>query len=174
MPQTTLDKAASQPRPRRQRTPHVLAHGDLRLLLLGLLQSRPRHGYELIQLISGIFRGHYQPSAGALYPTLSQLQADGLVSSRRDGVRRLHELTAQGRAWIDANAEAIVQARLRTEHSARVLLKVGVPPPVRDGMEALKQALSRHEGQWDSARTTAVAAILRRAATDISTMDPTP
>lgn len=174
MPPAASAKVPARPRPRRPRTPHVLGHGDLRLLLLGLLQTQPRHGYELIQLIAGIFHGRYQPSAGALYPTLSQLQADGLVSSRKDGQRRLHELTAEGRAWIEANAEAIVQARMRTEQSAHALVKAGIPAPVREAMEEIKQALSRHEGHWNTARANDVAAILRRAATDIATMDPAP
>ncbi|MEE7548662.1 PadR family transcriptional regulator, partial [Xanthomonas sp. Kuri4-1] len=55
-------------RPRRP-----LGHGDLRLLLLSLIEQQPRHGYELIRLIAEMFSGVYTPSAGVIYPTLAQM-----------------------------------------------------------------------------------------------------
>lgn len=152
----------------RQRTPRMIGHGDLRLLLVDLLRERPCHGYELIQLIGAIFHGQYRPSAGALYPALAQLQADGLVDAREDGARRLHALTRRGRAWAEANAEALAQARERTEHSARSLVKAGMPAPVASGMAALKRALASHRGRWDPARGEAAGRILERAAADIA------
>ena len=155
----------------RQRVPRVIGHGDLRLLLLALLESQPRHGYELIQLIGEVFHGRYQPSAGAVYPALAQLQADGLVDAREDGVRKLHALTGLGRAWVDANADALARARLRTEQSASVLVKAALPAPVRGGMAVLKRALASHQGRWSEARADAVAGILQRTAADIAAID---
>ncbi|TXI24899.1 MAG: PadR family transcriptional regulator [Ottowia sp.] len=152
----------------RQRTPRMLGHGDLRLLLLALLEPQPRHGYELIQLVGEIFHGQYQPSPGALYPSLSGLQDEGLVAVRRQGARRLHALTAAGRDYIDTHAHLLAQARLRTEASARALAKAGLPAPVRSGMGALKRALASHQGQWDRHRSQAVADLLLRAAADIA------
>ena len=151
----------------RQRTPRMLGHGDLRLLLT-LLEPQPRHGYELIQLVGEIFHGQYQPSPGALYPSLSGLQDEGLVAVRRQGARRLHTLTAAGRDYIDIHADLLAQARLRTEASARALAKAGAPAPVRAGMAALKRALASHHGQWSTVRAQAVANLLQRAAADIA------
>ncbi|WDS34767.1 PadR family transcriptional regulator [Pseudoxanthomonas sp.] len=152
----------------RQRTPRVLAHGDLRLLLLALLEAQPRHGYELIQLIGEMFHGQYAPSAGAVYPALAQLQELGLVEASEDGARRLHALTDAGRAFAHENADALVQARLRTEHSARVLVKAGMPAPVRAGLGALKRSLASHHEQWKGDIGEQVAEILLRAAADIA------
>ena len=152
----------------RQRTPRVLAHGDLRLLLVALLEAQPRHGYELIQLIGEMFHGQYAPSAGAVYPALAQLQELGLVQASEDGARRLHTLTEAGRAFAHENAEALAEARLRTEHSARVLVKAGMPAPVRSGMGALKRALASHHEQWGEGTGEQVAEILLRAAADIA------
>lgn len=165
-----MSSPAPEPRPRdvRQRTPRMLGHGDLRLLLVDLLREQPRHGYELIGLIGGIFHGQYRPSAGALYPALAQLQADGLVDAREDGARRLHALSGAGQAWAEANAETLAGARERTEHSARSLVKASLPAPVGSGMAVLKRALAGHRGRWDPARGEAVAEILRRAAADIT------
>ncbi len=152
----------------RQRTPRVLAHGDLRLLLLALLEPQPRHGYELIQLIGEIFHGQYAPSAGAVYPALAQLQEIGLVQASEDGARRLHALTDAGRTFVDDNAEALAEARLRTEHSARVLVRAGMPAPVRAGMSALKRSLASHHERWVGDTGEQVGEILLRAAADIA------
>ncbi|MCE7031455.1 PadR family transcriptional regulator [Lysobacter sp. GX 14042] len=165
---TAADRDVRSGQRARQRTPHKLAHGDLRLLLLALLEQQPRHGYELIQLIGEVFHGQYQPSAGAVYPALAQLQADGLVDVREEGARRLQALTSEGRNWVEANAEALARARLRTEESARTLVKAGAPAPVRSGMGALKRALASHGTRWPPERAAAVAAILQRAAADIA------
>src|SRR6516225_3388494 len=37
----------------------MLGHGDLKLLLLALIEQQPRHGYELIRTIEEMFHGHY-------------------------------------------------------------------------------------------------------------------
>lgn len=150
-----------------QRTPRMLAHGDLRLLLIALLEQQPRHGYELIQLIGEMFNGQYAPSAGAVYPALGQLQELGLVQSSEDGPRRLHALTGAGRAFAEENAEALSQARERTERSARMLVKASLPAPVRAGMSALKRALGSHTEHWNADTSEQVARILLRAAAEI-------
>ncbi len=69
--------------------------------LLGLLEDRPRHGYELKHLYDGRF-GPSQPiKFGQVYATLSRLRRDGLVDI--DSVeagegpdRKLYAITPQG------------------------------------------------------------------------------
>ena len=153
---------------RRERHERGERHGDLRLLLLGLLEAQPRHGYELIQLIGEMFLGQYAPSAGAVYPALAQLQDDGLVVSSEDGARRLHALTDAGRAFAQTHAEALDHARLRTERSARSLVKAGLPAPVRSGMSGVKRALLAHHGHWTAESGEAIARILQQAAAQIA------
>ena len=47
--------------------------GELRLVLLKLIQDEPRHGYDLIKEIEELTGGAYAPSPGVVYPTLSML-----------------------------------------------------------------------------------------------------
>ena len=63
--------------------PPVFAHGALRLYLLALLESGPKHGYELIKALSERFGGTYSPSAGTIYPRLGKLEEEGLVATAR-------------------------------------------------------------------------------------------
>ena len=63
--------------PRRNGQPRVLSRGDLRLLVLALIGEQPRHGYELMQLISNQFMQAYTPSAGTMYPLLASFEQAG-------------------------------------------------------------------------------------------------
>ena len=82
----------------------AVRRGDVRSGVLALLREAPMHGYQIIQELSERSGGIWRPSAGSVYPTLQQLQDEGLVrSDERDG-RRVFELTDQGRAEADATA----------------------------------------------------------------------
>src|SRR5665213_552010 len=55
--------------------------GDVRLALLRLLGEESRNGYQLMQTIEERSGGRWRPSPGSVYPTLAQLEAEGLVRS---------------------------------------------------------------------------------------------
>jgi DNA-binding PadR family transcriptional regulator len=94
----------------------VFSHGRLRLYLLKSLAEGPRHGYELIRLLSDRFRGRYAPSAGTIYPRLQAMEAAGLVTHIAAGGRKIYEITDAGRAELIVrvvelrNLEAEVEA----------------------------------------------------------------
>jgi DNA-binding PadR family transcriptional regulator len=58
------------------------------------------HGYQLIQTITERTGGHWSPSPGAIYPTLSQLEDEGLVSIQKEGGRKLAHLTDDGSTYV--------------------------------------------------------------------------
>jgi DNA-binding PadR family transcriptional regulator len=71
--------------------------GDVRTAVLMLLAEEPRNGYQLMQTIEERSGGRWRPSPGSVYPTLSQLEDEGLIRAvERDGTK-LFELTDQGR-----------------------------------------------------------------------------
>ncbi|MGI8722757.1 MAG: PadR family transcriptional regulator [Geodermatophilaceae bacterium] len=77
--------------------------GDVRAAILVLLDEQPRHGYELISEISERSSGIWRPSPGTVYPTLSQLEDEGLITLDRLDGRKTATLTDQGRAYIEEN-----------------------------------------------------------------------
>jgi DNA-binding PadR family transcriptional regulator len=78
--------------------------GDVRLAVLRLLAEEPRNGYQLMQAIEERSAGQWRPSPGSMYPTLSQLEDEGLVrSTESDGGRRF-EITDEGRAALQERA----------------------------------------------------------------------
>ncbi|GAB3792127.1 PadR family transcriptional regulator [Dyella agri] len=150
----------------------MFGHGDLKLLLLALIEQQPRHGYELIRTIEEMFHGQYTPSPGAIYPTLAMLEDMGYVRVESEaGNRKLYAITAEGRAFLDENRAAVDAMTARTEHSARVAAKMAAPMTVRKAMHALKHALLMRMS-WDKAEAERVAAVLQRAASEIASGRP--
>lgn len=151
----------------------MFGHGDLKLLLLALIEQQPRHGYELIRIIEDMFHGHYSPSPGAIYPTLTMLEELGYAQIENEqGNRKLYAITDAGRAFLDENRAEVDAVTARTEHSARMAAKMSAPMAVRKAMHALKHALLMRGTTWDKAEAQRVAAILERAASDIAAGAP--
>jgi DNA-binding PadR family transcriptional regulator len=76
---------------------------ELRLALLSLLSDQPSHGYELMTRLEERCGGAYQASAGAIYPTLQQLEDEGLVRVELVDERKVHHVTAAGRRQLAAH-----------------------------------------------------------------------
>jgi DNA-binding PadR family transcriptional regulator len=81
-----------RPRPRR---------GDVRLAVLTLLAEQPMHGYQIITELGARSGGVWRPSPGSVYPTLQQLQDEGLVTVSEEDGRRTFSLTDAGRAEVE-------------------------------------------------------------------------
>jgi PadR family transcriptional regulator PadR len=82
-----------------------LRKGSADLLLLALLEDRPRHGYELARLIEERSQGALSYHVASLYPTLYRLDHAGLVEGRwveKAGQRRrrYYKLTPAGRRML--------------------------------------------------------------------------
>ncbi len=93
----------------RQRRGRVFAGGELRLVLLRLIADQPRHGYQLIKAIEELTDGQYAPSPGVVYPTLSLLADEGVISESEagDGGRKLFAVTDAGTAELAEKEEDV-------------------------------------------------------------------
>ncbi|GGP95490.1 PadR family transcriptional regulator [Streptomyces virginiae] len=136
--------------------PPVFAHGRLRLYLLKLLDEAPRHGYEVIRLLEERFQGLYAPSAGTVYPRLSKLEAEGLVTHATEGGRKVYSITEAGRAELaDRSGElADLELEIRdsvTELAAEIRSDVrGAAGDLRREMRAAASASATQVGEDDS------------------------
>jgi PadR family transcriptional regulator PadR len=82
-----------------------LRKGSADLLILALLEHRPRHGYEIARLIDERSEGALSYHVASLYPTLYRLDNQGLVEGRwveKPGQRRrrYYKLTPAGRRML--------------------------------------------------------------------------
>ena len=81
--------------------------GDVRVAILAVLADEPLNGYQVIQQISDRTGGAWRPSPGSVYPTISQLEDEGLVEGDEERGRRVLRLTDEGRAYVEANADEL-------------------------------------------------------------------
>ncbi|HEX4432201.1 MAG TPA: PadR family transcriptional regulator [Frankiaceae bacterium] len=122
--------------------------GDVRAAVLLLLAEEPMHGYQLMQTIADRSGGRWTPSPGAIYPTLNQLEDEGLVSVTADSGRKLVTLTETGRQHVEENADSWPDpfAAAAGEHpgaNLRVLLEelhVAARQVARNGTDAQRAA----------------------------------
>lgn len=146
------------------------AHGDLRLVILHLIAEKPSHGYEIIKAIEDQVGGAYSPSPGVIYPTLTLLEELGYVTvqASAEGSKKLHKITAEGKAFLDANRETLEPLLARMQEASRAAGDGPAPQLVR-AMENLKLALRLRlaRGPLTAEQATAVAAALDLAATTV-------
>ncbi|MCA4132216.1 PadR family transcriptional regulator [Arthrobacter sp. M4] len=137
--------------------PPVFAHGALRLYLLSLLESGPKHGYEIIKALSDRFGGTYSPSAGTIYPRLGKLEEEGLVATRSEGRRTTYSITTAGRAELDSRRNELADVEDTISASVRRLAD-DLRADIRANMKGLRADLA---ATAEAARASASTAAFR-------------
>src|SRR5271165_7120055 len=78
-----------------------LGAADLQLLILGLLDQKPSHGYEIIKALDEHSNGFYVPSPGMVYPALTYLEELGFATVEAVGTRKQYHISAAGKAHLE-------------------------------------------------------------------------
>lgn len=113
--------------PDQRRGPRV-RRGDVRSAILDVLrtaheandgQGEPINGYQVIQQIAARSHDAWRPSPGSVYPTIQQLQDEGLVAEDEERGRRTLRLTDDGATHVRDNAEALAAVWEPFESSRR-------------------------------------------------------
>jgi PadR family transcriptional regulator len=79
-----------------------LQRGSAEMIILSLLEARPRHGYELAKLVESRSEMLVQFQVASIYPMLYRLERKGLVRGAwvekpNERRRRFYRLTPQGK-----------------------------------------------------------------------------
>lgn len=80
--------------------------GQVRVALLAALRDGPGHGYDLMNRLQARTDGAWRPSAGSIYPTLQQLDDEGLVTSIESDGKRVYAIAAAGTAELERLEQA--------------------------------------------------------------------
>jgi DNA-binding PadR family transcriptional regulator len=81
--------------------------GDVRVAILDVLAAEPLNGYQVIQQIAERTDGAWRPSPGSVYPTISQLEDEGLLESDGEKGRRTLSLTDAGRDYLTEHVDEV-------------------------------------------------------------------
>jgi len=133
--------------------------GDVRAAILAVLAESPMNGYQIIRQIAERSAGVWRPSPGSIYPTLQQLEDEGLVRAETDGGRRSYALTEEGRAYVTEHPEEVASPWAAMTEAAEgddlrpligqiaaamwQIASVGTPEQQRRGREALAELRRR-------------------------------
>jgi DNA-binding PadR family transcriptional regulator len=160
----------------RGRSGRIFEQGDLKYVILRLLEEKPRHGYEIIKELEDRFGGAYSPSPGTVYPTLTMLEDIGYarVSADESG-RKVYSITEEGRAYLaehSATVDSIFERIARFVEGFLDEPMMDVNHAFRRLSRAAYSQASRHV--TDSARLTRIREILDRATREIDQLDQKP
>jgi PadR family transcriptional regulator len=87
-----------------------LKKGSAELLILSLVETRARHGYEISKLIEQRSNGRVRFKVASLYPLLYRLEERGWIAGRwvekaGERRRRFYRLTGEGRRVLAAQRD---------------------------------------------------------------------
>ncbi len=153
-------------RPRGRRRSQVNAD-DLRLLILFLIAEKPRHGYDVIKAVETLSDGHYVPSPGVVYPTLTMLQDMGHIEEvPEEGSRKTYQATSEGRAWLEEQGEQMSELLERLDSMGGGRRRRSDSPQIGRAIKNLMTALSHRVGRdgFDEDLLLEITAILDEAA----------
>lgn len=81
-----------------------------KFFILCVLQTQPRHGYEIARTVERTTRGCCSPTEGTLYPVLREFERGGYVTAHTEVVqgrqRKIYAITDRGRAAFQVAVEA--------------------------------------------------------------------
>jgi len=147
--------------------------GEVRLALLSLLEKGSKHGYQLMKDLEARSGGLYRASAGAIYPTLQQLEDEGLITSEQAEGRRAYKLAEAGKEELKSSADAVKKIWERAQNWGDWAPWMGpaagmVSGPAASVMKAAMRAATRATDNPE--RITRIREILEKAKKEIENL----
>jgi DNA-binding PadR family transcriptional regulator len=136
--------------------------GDLKYVILDLLQEKPRHGYDVIRELEELSYGFYKPSPGVIYPTLQMLQEMGYVSSIEQEGKRVYSITEEGLKFLKNQSDIADAVRRQMKHKWS-FKNIGRMIMVMKEYHALEDLLGRGFRSLDADKAEQIRQILSQA-----------
>lgn len=142
--------------------------GEIKFVILRLLQEKPRHGYEIIKALEERLAGCYTPSPGTVYPTLQLLEDQGYVRVVEEGGKKVYHLTPEGEAFLEEHRDSIEDTLNRVRDTVRDFAG-GPMGDLHQAFARVARATYKRAWRWGPGHPAVprVVEILRKAADDI-------
>lgn len=149
----------------------ALRHGDLRYLIMALIQDAPRHGYDMMSEIEALSKGAYKPSPGVIYPALELVQDMGWAKVEVQEDKKSYVITDAGKTVLSENEDRIatIYARLSDLSQPK---QEGEIRPLRMALDGLRhdvKSFMRNQNPDDGQRE-ALAAIISNAREEVAAL----
>ncbi len=123
---------SSRPVPSKMPRPWASQPGDVRTAILLLLSDELLHGYQIMQARATALVEPGTRARGAIYPTIAQLEDEGLLTTRDEGGSRVVTITIQGACTTGG-------AQRPTRRPVRRLRRCANSPDPRDLLHQLQR-----------------------------------
>jgi DNA-binding PadR family transcriptional regulator len=152
---------------RRWRT-QIFEAGEMKFVILRLLQEKPRHGYEIIKALEEKMWGCYTPSAGAVYPTLQLLEDQGYVRVVETEGKKVYHVTRDGERFLAEHQSTLDDIFDRLRETVRDYAG-GAMGDLNKAFSRVAKVTYKNARRWGPGHpaTKRVAEILETAASDI-------
>ncbi len=145
--------------------------GDMKYVILRLLQDKPMHGYEVMKALEEQTHGCYRPSPGTVYPTLQWLDDEGLVKAEDREGKKVYVITDAGRQFLEENKSSVEDIFDRIDEMIDHL--VGDPMP--DVNRAVGRVVSQvYRSSWrlrkDAEKRQKIVEVLEDALKELETL----
>ncbi|MGI8498521.1 MAG: PadR family transcriptional regulator [Gemmatimonadaceae bacterium] len=154
----------------------MFEQGDLKLVILQMLDEKPRHGYEIIKELEERFAGAYAPSPGTVYPTLTMLEDLGYARARtEESGKKIYEITPEGKAHLAEHRSTVDDLFERIAEVGNSFFggpMMEVNHAFKNVGRATYATAPRHAR--DTELLSKIRDILQRAAGEIDALAPTP
>ena len=157
-------------RHRGRRGSRMFDQGDLKIVILQLLEEKPRHGYDIIKALEEKSGGGYSPSPGTVYPTLSLLEEmDYAKATLEESGKKVYAITDEGRKYLADNRSTADDVLERLVQFGESLFGGRPMIQAHEAMGSLGRAYARivMRGTNTPEQVAKVAEILRRAAAEL-------
>jgi len=146
--------------------------GEIRLALLSMLESGPKHGYELMKELETKSGGIYKASAGAIYPALQQLEDESLVTSDQAEGKRKYSLTDDGKAELQRAAEPVRKIWQRAQEAGTWVMGPEGSEMARPAAAVMKAAIrAAGRNYHDSAKMEKIREVLERTRKELEALE---
>ncbi|MEL9941035.1 MAG: PadR family transcriptional regulator [Ignisphaera sp.] len=95
------------------------------LVLYALMKLGKAHGYAIKKFLSQTIKV-YAPSSGILYPTLHELEKEGMLKSFIEKNRKIYTLTEKGNKYISNKAEEIEKTVKKLNRAIEIASYIGL------------------------------------------------
>lgn len=157
----------------RGRMGRIFEQGDLKYVILRLLEEKPRHGYEIIKELEDRFGGSYSPSPGTVYPTLTMLEDLGYAKVAPDeGGRKVYQITPEGTAYLAEHSTTVDSIFERIAKFVEGVLDEPMMD-VNNAFRRVGRAAYGHASRNvnDKAKLQRIREVLERAAADLEQLE---
>ncbi|HET9014886.1 MAG TPA: PadR family transcriptional regulator [Thermomicrobiaceae bacterium] len=147
----------------------MLERGQLKYVILAMLEDQPRHGYDIMRALEEHFHGFYTPSPGSVYPTLQMLEDQGYVSSTEQDGKRVYALTDAGRQFLGEHKAELDALRERIGAGWGGVSRAEMGELMHEFRQLAQLVMrqAQHGGFRDPAQLARVKDVVHRARTDL-------